>query len=161
MSVAKHSAGLLPYRFVDGCVEVFIAHMGGPFWRRKDERGWSLAKGEFFPAEESAEVAAVREFTEEIGVAPSGALELLGDFRQPSGKIITVFVIDFTGRELEFVGSNEFELEWPRGSGSLQRFPEVDRAQWFALAQAEVKLVKGQVPILSALKGVATRRQPG
>ena len=47
--------------------------------------------------------------------------------------------------------SNEFELEWPRGSGRIRRFPEVDRAQWFDLATARVKVLSGQLPIIEAL----------
>ena len=31
------------------------------------------------------------------------------------------------------------------------RFPEIDRAGWFGIAAARVKLLKGQVPILEAL----------
>ena len=40
--------------------------------------------------------------------------------------------------------SNTFELEWPRGSGQLREFPEVDRVEWVSVDQARRKLVKGQ-----------------
>jgi len=36
-SKAKTSAGLLPFRFGDGSLEVLLAHMGGPFWAAKDD----------------------------------------------------------------------------------------------------------------------------
>ncbi len=47
--------------------------------------------------------------------------------------------------------SNTFELEWPRGSGQLKSFPEVDRVEWFTAAQARGKLLKGQLALLDQL----------
>lgn len=160
MAGARHSAGLLPYRVRDGHLEVFIAHMGGPFWRRRDDGAWSVVKGEFLPGGEEPAAAAVREFREETGVEPQGDLSLLGEFRQPSGKVITLFVADYTGRDLAFVASDEFELEWPRGSGILRSFPEIDAASWFPVTEARRKLVKGQTPILDALL-LRVQPQPG
>lgn len=151
MAGAVRSAGILPYRVRGDGLEVFIAHMGGPFWQRRDEAGWSIVKGEFLPDSETARDAAVREFAEEIGTAPDGELVELGEFRQPSGKIITVFILEHGSMPLAFVGSNTFELEWPKGSGRMRAFPEVDRAQWWGLDDASTKLVKGQRTILQAL----------
>lgn len=151
MAGAVRSAGILPYRVRGDGLEVFIAHMGGPFWQRRDEAGWSIVKGEFLPDSETARDAAVREFAEEIGTAPDGELVELGEFRQPSGKIITVYILEHGSMPLAFVGSNTFELEWPKGSGRVRAFPEVDRAQWWGLDDAATKLVKGQRPILQAL----------
>ncbi len=146
-----HSAAILPYRWRDGHVlEVFVAHMGGPFWAKKDAGAWSLVKGEFDPAGENAEAAARREFAEEVGVVFAGDLQELCEFRQPSGKVITVFVGGGPDG-LAFVGSNEFEIEWPPRCGQRRSFPEIDRAQWLELGVARQKLVKGQRPILDAL----------
>ena len=47
--------------------------------------------------------------------------------------------------------SNTFEIEWPRGSGRMREFPEVDRVQWFSVAQARTKLLTGHRPILDCL----------
>jgi len=47
--------------------------------------------------------------------------------------------------------SNTFELEWPRGSGQVQVFAEVDRVDWFSVALARVKLLKGHRPFLDRL----------
>ncbi len=148
--MAVYSAALLLYRRVDAALEVFLGHMGGPFWARKDAGAWSVPKGEFDPATEAAADAARREFAEEIGVAWHGPVSPLGDFRQPSGKVLVVHVAPVDG-PLEFVASNEFTVEWPRGSGTMQSFPEIDRAGWFDLAQAREKVVRGQVPVLDAL----------
>ena len=48
------SAGLLLYRVRDGEPEVLLGHMGGPFWARKDERAWSIPKGEYGDDEREA-----------------------------------------------------------------------------------------------------------
>lgn len=151
----RTSAGILLYRRTPERpghtgVEVWIAHMGGPFWARKDDHAWSVPKGEF-TAPEKPLTAALREFGEEMGwPAPEAGYELLGTFRQSSVKSITVYAAaaDFAGRE---VRSNTFALEWPAGSGNLREFPEVDRAGWFSVEEARTKLVKGQVQVLDAL----------
>jgi predicted NUDIX family NTP pyrophosphohydrolase len=148
--VTTTSAGLLLYRLVDGVVEVLIGHMGGPFWARKDAHGWSIPKGLY--TDEEPLTAAEREFAEELGSpAPAGPTVALGSVRQSGGKTVTVFA-----REGDFdassIVSNEFELEWPRGSGRMQRFPEIDRAGWFSLDEAAEKLVKAQSAFLERLR---------
>ena len=146
---ARRSAGLLLYRRHDR-LEVLLAHMGGPFWARKDAGAWSIPKGLYSP-EEDPRTAAYREFAEEIGrPAPPGEALPLGEVRQPSGKLITVFAIEGDLDVVE-VASNEFEMEWPPGSGQVRSFPEIDRAEWFALPRAREKLVSGQVPFLDLL----------
>lgn len=124
--------------------------MGGPFWARKPNQSWSIPKGEYLTDEDPL-VAARREFAEEMGTPPPDADYVeLGAFRQPSGKIITVFAAesDFQpGRIL----SNTFPLEWPKGSGTIRDFPEVDDARWVSEADARNKLVKGQLQVLDAL----------
>ncbi len=145
------SAGILLYRHgAAGGLELWIAHMGGPFWAGKKAHSWSLPKGEYQAGEDPL-AAALREFTEEIGTPPPAAdYVLLGEFRQPSGKLITAFTA-----EAEFapaqISSNTFPLEWPRGSGTIQDFPEIDDARWVTEADARGKLVKGQLPIVDAL----------
>jgi predicted NUDIX family NTP pyrophosphohydrolase len=147
----KRSAGLLLYRLREGRLEVFIGHMGGPFWERKDEGGWSIVKGEY-DSDEDPFAAARREFEEETGsAAPSGRTLELGEVRQPSGKRIVAWAIE-SDFDPASVTSNTFTLEWPRGSGELREFPEIDRAEWFDTATARRKLVKGQVPFIEALE---------
>jgi predicted NUDIX family NTP pyrophosphohydrolase len=150
--LAKRSAALLVYRVAaDGTLEVLVAHMGGPFWARRDAGAWSIPKGEHDDGEEPL-AAARREFEEEMGSAPpSGDMLSLGEYRQPSGKLITAYAVegDF---DLAGFRSNTFDLEWPRGSGTVRQFPEMDRADWMTLERAAGKLVKGQVPILEALR---------
>jgi predicted NUDIX family NTP pyrophosphohydrolase len=149
--MGARSAGLLLYRIsAEGAVEVLIAHPGGPFWARKDDAAWSVPKGEYL-ADEDALVAAYREFEEEVGLAPpDGGAVFLGERRQPGGKRVSVWGLE---GDLDVTGavSNTFELEWPRSSGQLREFPEVDRVEWVSVDQARRKLLKGQEPFLDAL----------
>ena len=147
---ALRSAGLLLYRLTPG-LEVWLAHMGGPFWSRKDAGAWSIPKG-LYEEPEDPLAAALREFEEEMGApAPALPYQLLGEFRQSSGKVVTVYAAE-SDFQLEQVVSNTFPLEWPRGSGRIQDFPEVDDARWFPTDVATTKLVKGQLPLLDALE---------
>jgi predicted NUDIX family NTP pyrophosphohydrolase len=149
--VPRLSAGLLVYRISEsGVVDVVIAHPGGPFWAKKDEGAWSVPKGEY---EEGADplAAAEREFAEEIGQpAPAGARIELGEITQPGGKRVTVWAVQ---GDLDVSGarSNSFEMEWPKGSGRVMEFPEVDRVEWVAAGLARVKLLHGQVPFIDRL----------
>jgi predicted NUDIX family NTP pyrophosphohydrolase len=149
----RTSAALLAYRVDDaGVVRVFVGHMGGPFWARRDAGGWSIPKGEYDAATEVPLDVARREFAEEIGVpAPSGPVLDLGEWRQPSGKRVRAFAVAAGEERVRYVGSNTFQLEWPPGSGRVGVFPEIDRAEWRTLADARRLVVSGQVPILDAL----------
>ncbi|HEU5426345.1 MAG TPA: NUDIX domain-containing protein [Actinocrinis sp.] len=150
---ARRSAGILLFRLAPGGPQVLLVHPGGPFWARKDEGAWSIPKGEYEP-EEDPRAAALREFEEEIGRPLSGEqrqrLIDLGTVRQPGGKLVTAWAAQ-GDLDPEAVSSNTFELQWPPRSGQLKQFPEIDRAAWFTIDEARVKLSRGQVPLLDAL----------
>jgi predicted NUDIX family NTP pyrophosphohydrolase len=148
----KTSAGLLPYRVADdGTVTVFLVHPGGPFWKNKDAHVWSIAKGEYEPGDDPA-LTAEREFEEEVGVpAPGGARLDLGTVRQSGGKLVRAWAVRAEDLSVTTVVSNEFEMEWPPKSGTMQSFPEVDRAEWMTIAEAEPRLVAAQVAFLDRL----------
>jgi predicted NUDIX family NTP pyrophosphohydrolase len=146
----KLSAGLLLYRRAAD-PEVLLVHPGGPFWKKKDEGAWSIPKGEYEPDEDPLEVA-LREFGEELGIAPpdpAGAVPI-GELRQPSGKRVVAWALEGDA-DVEDVRSNTFEMEWPPRSGRMQEFPEVDRAGWFDLDEARRKLLRGQLGFLARL----------
>ena len=154
------SAGLLLYRLTPA-PQVLIAHMGGPFWAKKDEGAWSIPKGEFDPDSEGALDAAQREFREELGVEPPDVdWAELGTFAYSSGKKVVVFVGDGAGFTASGFSYGTFEMEWPPRSGRTASFPEVDRAEWTDLDAARAALVKGQRPAIDAL-AAALEALPG
>jgi predicted NUDIX family NTP pyrophosphohydrolase len=151
--LSVQSAGLLVYRRREGRLEVLLVHPGGPFWQKRDDGAWSIPKGEIADNETGIEVAR-REFQEELGEPPpEGAITVLGDIRQRGGKTVHAWALpgDF---DVTRSSSNSFELEWPPHSGRMQRFPEIDRAAWFALDEARRKLLPAQRPFIDRLEAL-------
>lgn len=144
------SAGLLMFRHRGGSVEVLLVHPGGPFWARKDEGAWSIPKGEYGPGADPLETAR-REFEEETGCQVSGRFLPLAPVRLRGGKRIAAWAVE-GDLDAGTIRSNTFTLEWPPRSGQRRDFPEVDRAAWFSLAEAAVKLNAGQRPLLDELQ---------
>jgi predicted NUDIX family NTP pyrophosphohydrolase len=150
----KKSAGLLLFRETKSGVDVLLVHPGGPFWAKKDDGAWSIPKGEF--ADEAPLAAAQREFEEELGVAPTGEFIPLEPVKQPGGKLVYAWALraDFDPAQLK---SNMFTMEWPPKSGRQQQFPEVDRAEWFGVDAAKIKILKGQVKLIDQLLAMLYR----
>ncbi|NKL75673.1 NUDIX domain-containing protein [Rhizobium leguminosarum] len=145
------SAGLLIHRRISKDYEILLVHPGGPFWARKDEAAWSIPKGLIETGEDEL-AAAIRETAEELGVAVDGRFTPLGEYRQPGGKIVVAWSIEADPvLDVNAIRSSKFEIEWPPRSGRLKSFPEVDRAGWFSLREAAIKLLKGQRPMLADL----------
>jgi predicted NUDIX family NTP pyrophosphohydrolase len=147
---AKRSAGLLVYRVVPGSVEVLLVHPGGPFWAKKDDGAWFIPKGEIEPGEEPW-TTAQREFREELGMdPPSAEPRELGTVKNKGGKLIYAWAL---AGDLDLSGfvSSSFELEWPPRSGKLRTFPEVDRAQYFAVDLAMHTMHPAELPLLERL----------
>jgi predicted NUDIX family NTP pyrophosphohydrolase len=153
--MAKVSAGILLFRRQSAGLEVMLAHPGGPFWAKKDEAAWSIPKGLVDDGEDFL-VAAKREFLEETGMTIEGKFLDLGAHKQPGGKTIVAWACegDFDPGLLK---SNTFSLEWPPRSGRMTEFPEVDRAAWYSIDEALVKINKGQKPIIAALEASVAR----
>ncbi|CCE11452.1 conserved hypothetical protein [Bradyrhizobium sp. STM 3843] len=143
------SAGVLAFRTTSGAVEVLLVHPGGPFWRNKDLGAWSIPKGEY-DASEPADIAARREFAEELGVPLTAPLLPLGEIKQRGGKIVIAFAAE-VDLDATAIRSNSFEIEWPPGSGHMQSFPEIDRAAWFSLAEASKHINPAQAALLDRL----------
>lgn len=145
----KTSAGILLFKRIAGDVFVLLAHPGGPFWKSRDDGAWTIPKGEL-DAAEAPSAAARREFQEEMGVDPGTDLHPLGEITQKGGKRVIAFAVegDFDVASLR---SNTFEIEWPPRSGSIQIFPEIDKAEWMTIAQARVKILPSQIELLTRL----------
>ena len=81
-----------------------------------------------------------------------GRFERLGDYKQRGGKIVIAWSVEVdVDIDVAAIASNSFALEWPPRSGTMQEFPELDRAGWFSLAEADGKILEGQKAILSDL----------
>jgi predicted NUDIX family NTP pyrophosphohydrolase len=145
----RTSAGILLYRRQGNGLEVLLVHPGGPFWTKKDLGAWSLAKGEYQEGEDPLR-AALREFFEETGHRPTGPFLPLGERKQPSGKRILAWAAESDWDPASLV-SNTFNMEWPRGSGRIREFPEVDRAAWFDMTEAQRRILSGQRGFLDEL----------
>ena len=152
----KRSAGLLVYRMRDEEIDVFLVHPGGPFWAKKDAGAWSIPKGEF--ETEQPLVAAMREFEEETGLKISGDFIELKPVKQKGGKIVYAWAVeaDFDASDIQ---SNMFKLEWPPKSGVMRDYPEVDRAGWFDLETAKLKMLASQAGLIEQLQEFLSAEQ--
>ena len=140
------SAGILLYRCRPSGPEVFLVHMGGPIWARRDATAWSIPKGEIGVGEKPL-AEALREFFEETGFRADGSAEDLGTIRQNRSKDLSVWAVE-GDCDPELLKSNTFSMIWPPKSGHFQTFPEADRGAWFAIDVARTKIVQGQLPAL-------------
>lgn len=147
--MSLHSAGILCFRYRNEELEVFLVHPGGPFWVNRDTGAWSIPKG-LIDENESPLLAARREFQEETGFEVDGEFIELGQLQQPSRKIVHAWAIE---KELDAgqLSSNTFEMEWPRRSGVMQAFPEVDKGAWFSMDEARERIYRGQLAFLDRL----------
>lgn len=161
--MAATSAGILMYRRNGNAVEVLLVHPGGPFWRKRDLGAWSIPKGELGDGEDP-EVAARREFEEELGIRANGPLKSLDQVRQRAGKIVHAYALE-GDLDASSIRCNEVSIEWPPRSGRTTTFPEIDRAEWFDLEVARKKILGGQLPLLDRLedllKAASTSRPKG
>jgi len=145
----KQSAGVLLYRKSGKQIEVFLVHPGGPFYKNKDLGSWSIPKGEFL-ADEEPFTAAKREFEEETGLAIDGNFIELNPVFIKSGKKIFAWAVEGDIDHLN-IKSNFFEMEWPPKSGKTQSFPEIDKGEWFEIAEAKLKINTAQFGFIEEL----------
>jgi predicted NUDIX family NTP pyrophosphohydrolase len=154
-----HSAGILLFRFGNDKLEVMLVHPGGPFWARKDEGAWSIPKGILDENEDLLD-AAKREFNEETGLEADGDFIELGEVKQPSGKIVHAWALE-KDLDVTEIKSNSFTIEWPKNSGKMREYPEIDKAGWFGLDEARAKILKGQVAFLGRLAEMVAKNRAG
>ena len=140
--MVTYSNGILLFRFRNEGLEVMLVHPGGPIWGKKDYGVWSIPKG--LPEKnESPLDTAKREFKEETGFEVDGEFIDLGELNQSSSKIVRIWALK-KDLDVANITSNTFTLEWPKNSGEVRKYPEVDRAGWFDIELARKKIRKGQ-----------------
>jgi predicted NUDIX family NTP pyrophosphohydrolase len=150
------SAGLLMYRRRPEGPQVLLVHPGGPFWRNKDAGVWTVPKGEPGDGEDLL-AAARREFAEETGVDPGGPFVALSPVKQRGGKVVHAWAVE-GDLDPAAIRSNTFEIEWPPRSGKRTAFPEIDRAEFFDLDAARVKMNPAQGGLLDELAMMLDQR---
>ena len=148
--MSQKSAGIVLYRIQNSSIEVFLVHPGGPYWAKKDDGAWSIPKGEFDENEEPL-AAAKREFQEETGIQISGEFIQLNPVKQKGGKRVYAWAVkgDIDPAKIK---SNSFEIEWPPRSGKMKSFPEIDKAAWFPLSEAQKKIIEAQSALIKELE---------
>ena len=139
------SAGLLVYRCTPD-PEVLLGHPGGPLWRRRDLGAWTVPKGAVEPGEPSV-AAAFREFSEETGLAVSGAPRALTPIQQKGGKRVLCWALE-ADLDLQAFRPGRFEMEWPPRSGVSIAFPELDRIAYFPVEEALRRVLPAQQPLI-------------
>ena len=149
----KTSGGLLLYDRKGDTPRLLVAHPGGPFFSKRDEGWWSIPKGE---PEEGEEIfdAAIREFEEETGLRPKGPYVELGDVVQRNGKRVFAWGFEGEWEDGRIPECNEITLEFPKGSGKLWTFPEIDQAELLSPENAKRKLREEQHPFIDRLLAI-------
>ena len=122
-----HSAGIIPYKFVDGEIMFFLGHPGGPMNARRNY--WALLKGTMEDGEDSLDTA-IREFQEESGLKLNDDVKehlwLVGTIKQRSDKIVTAYAMEVDDIDCEKCHSNLVQGE---------NFPEMDRYRWLTIEE--------------------------
>ncbi len=150
--MSVYSNGILLFRFRNERLEVMLVHPGGPIWAKKDYGVWSIPKG-LPEGHEKPLDTAKREFKEETGFEVDGEFIDLGELNQSSKKIVHVWALE-KDLDITNVVSNTFTFEWPKNSGRVQEYPEVDKAGWFEIELAMKKIRKEQIGFLDRLIGI-------
>ena len=139
----RRSAGILPYKYIDNELYVYLEHPGGPFWIGKDK--WSIVKGEY--KKEKAEEAARREFKEESGFDLEDNLEYMGSFKLRS-KLLVMFMVE-KNLDVTKMKSNTFKRMF---NGTLCEYQEMDEARWFRIDEAYKYIFDSQKKVLNRIK---------
>lgn len=155
--MSVYSNGILLFRFRNEKLEVMLVHPGGPIWAKKDYGVWSIPKGLPYGHEKPLDTAK-REFKEETGFEVDGEFIDLGELSQSSRKIVHIWALE-KDLDITNVVSNTFTLEWPKKSGKVQKYPEVDKAGWFDVELAKKKIRKEQIGFIDKLMGIINYSQ--
>ena len=142
----KRSAGIAVYKMEDNKLKVLLCHFGGPY--RENKMGsWSFPKGEA-DFKESILETAHREFTEETNLKVSTPIAYLGARKTSHNKLTIMFYTE-ADFDLSNCKSNTFTMEFPKDSGKIQEFPEMDKYAWMDINEAKDKIIGNQLYFLN------------
>ncbi len=150
----KRSAGIAVYKMENDKIKVLLCHFGGPYWEDIDIGGWSFPKGEA-EFKESILETAHREFTEETNLKVSTPISYLGSKKTSHNKL-TIMLYTKADFDLKNCKSNTFTIEFPKDSGKIQEFPEMDKYAWMDINEAKDKIIKNQLYFLNKLEEYLT-----
>jgi predicted NUDIX family NTP pyrophosphohydrolase len=88
---------------------------------------------------------------EETGFSVAGPFAEMSPIKQRGGKVVYAWLVE-ADFDAAAIRSNTFSMEWPPRSGRMQEFSEVDRAEWFGLESAAMKINEGQRALLDELR---------
>ena len=151
----KRSAGIITYKIEDNDIKVLLCHFGGPYWEGIDEGGWSFSKGEV-SENEKVLAAARREFKEETGLIVNDSVDYLASKKVSRKKLVIMFYKNLD-LDISHCTSNTFKMEYPRGSGKIESFPEMDKYEWMSIDKAREKIIKNQLFFLDRLEEVISK----
>jgi predicted NUDIX family NTP pyrophosphohydrolase len=96
--------------------------------------------------------AAIREFTEEIGMTPDVSRPIsLGQTEVKNNKVIHAWGIEYNFGKAFTLQSNLIEIQWPPRTGNVLHIPEIDQAQYFDVASAFEKVSATQKVLIERL----------
>lgn len=150
------SCGILVFRKIKPYLEYLLVFPGGPFYKNEEEKNWTIPKGEQ-KRDESFEVTAKREFEEETGFKVNKKLLYLGEAKLRRGKRILVFGME-SDYDVSQLKSNNFEMEYPKGSGELKSFPEIQKGGWYTKEEAKRKIHPKLEGYLDMIEQLADKR---
>ena len=75
----------------------------------------------------------------------------LGEVKQAGGKVVSAWAFEGDCDPSQLI-SNRCEIEWPPRSGRKMEIAEVDRGDWFSVAEARERILKSQAPLLERLR---------
>lgn len=144
------SSGILVYKKENGRIKVLLCHFGGPYWKGIDKHGWSIPKGLKNDGEKVYDTA-IREFEEETNLKISANISFLGSKKVNRTKLVIMFYTegDF---DLTNCKSNTFELEYPRKSGIINTYPEMDMYEYIDIDEAKTRIIPNQLYFLYKLE---------
>lgn len=146
----KRSSGILVYKKENNKIKVFLCHPGGPYWENTHLHSWGIPKGEL-DENETLKEAAIREFKEETNLDVTGEITFLYTKKVSNNKLVTIFIKE-EDLDLSKCKSNTFELEWPKNSNKINKYPENDKFKWIDMEEAYNLIFPQQQIFLDKLK---------